>query len=258
MNQVAFVLARPRPPVDAPACRATQLVVLARECTEHGVSTLAARTRLVRGLLTLLDAEACFVFHDDRFAIDGRGPVLDYALAGEGDRVFDVQGTRARSFNPFVASLVPLVREGQVVGRTRTSLVGDGRWYDSLFVRSCARPAGLDDFLASVRSLGGTRVEGIALARRWGAAPFDDDDRRLLVALHEGLGRLFTDPSRAPSLAPRVHATLELVLDGLADKEIAERLAISPHTARQYVKRILRAYGVSSRTQLIARATRRG
>jgi DNA-binding NarL/FixJ family response regulator len=41
-----------------------------------------------------------------------------------------------------------------------------------------------------------------------------------------------------------------LVVDGLADREIAEQLHLSHHTVSQYVKRIYRKLGVSSRVGL--------
>ena len=41
-----------------------------------------------------------------------------------------------------------------------------------------------------------------------------------------------------------------LVVDGLADREIAERLFLSHHTVSQYVKRIYRKLGVDSRVGL--------
>jgi DNA-binding CsgD family transcriptional regulator len=50
--------------------------------------------------------------------------------------------------------------------------------------------------------------------------------------------------------------TLDVMLTGASDKEIAAQLALSPHTVRQYVKAILRAYRVSSRAQLIAASNR--
>src|SRR5262249_685069 len=64
--------------------------------------------------------------------------------------------------------------------------------------------------------------------------PVDDDH------VHAGLSR-------------RERQTLALVLDGLADKEIAERLGISRHTVNQYTKAIYRHYAVTSRVQLLAR-----
>jgi DNA-binding NarL/FixJ family response regulator len=57
----------------------------------------------------------------------------------------------------------------------------------------------------------------------------------------------------AAPLAPRVQQTLEALLTGASDKEIALRLGISPHTVRQYVKILLRRHAVSSRLQLIVR-----
>ena len=41
-----------------------------------------------------------------------------------------------------------------------------------------------------------------------------------------------------------------LVVDGLTDREIAERLYLSRHTVSQYVKRIYRKLGVDSRVML--------
>jgi len=46
------------------------------------------------------------------------------------------------------------------------------------------------------------------------------------------------------------------ILTGATDKEIAQQLRLSPHTVRQYVKAILKAYNVTNRAQLIARAGR--
>jgi len=40
------------------------------------------------------------------------------------------------------------------------------------------------------------------------------------------------------------------VVEGLSDREIAERLWLSPHTVRQYVKRIYRKVDVDSRVAL--------
>jgi DNA-binding NarL/FixJ family response regulator len=44
-----------------------------------------------------------------------------------------------------------------------------------------------------------------------------------------------------------------LVADGLADREIAERLYLSHHTVSQYVKRIYRRLDVDSRVALTRR-----
>jgi DNA-binding CsgD family transcriptional regulator len=52
------------------------------------------------------------------------------------------------------------------------------------------------------------------------------------------------------ALTPREREVAALVVDGLADREIAERLYLSHHTVSQYVKRIYHKLGVDSRVAL--------
>jgi DNA-binding CsgD family transcriptional regulator len=62
------------------------------------------------------------------------------------------------------------------------------------------------------------------------------------------------EPGLAPgplaALTPREQEVATLVVDGLADREIAERLCLSHHTVTQYVKRIYRKIEVDSRVGL--------
>jgi DNA-binding CsgD family transcriptional regulator len=52
------------------------------------------------------------------------------------------------------------------------------------------------------------------------------------------------------ALTAREREVAALVVEGLADREIAERLRLSRHTVSQYVKRIYRKLGVGSRVAL--------
>jgi DNA-binding NarL/FixJ family response regulator len=52
------------------------------------------------------------------------------------------------------------------------------------------------------------------------------------------------------ALTPREQEVAALVVDGLADREIAGSLHLSHHTVSQYVKRIYRKLGVDSRVAL--------
>jgi DNA-binding CsgD family transcriptional regulator len=52
------------------------------------------------------------------------------------------------------------------------------------------------------------------------------------------------------ALTPREREVAALVVNGLADREIAQRLYLSRHTVSQYVKRIYRKLGVDSRVTL--------
>jgi len=52
------------------------------------------------------------------------------------------------------------------------------------------------------------------------------------------------------ALTPREREVALFVVDGLSDREIAERLCLSHHTVSQYVKRIYRKLDVASRVAL--------
>jgi DNA-binding NarL/FixJ family response regulator len=60
------------------------------------------------------------------------------------------------------------------------------------------------------------------------------------------------------ALTPREHEVLDLLAQGLANKTIADRLAISEHTAKFHVNAILGKLGVESRTEAVVRAVRLG
>lgn len=65
-------------------------------------------------------------------------------------------------------------------------------------------------------------------------------------------------PAPAVSLSPRMRQTLERLLAGDSEKEIAVRLGVSRHTVHVYVKTLYRRFDVCSRWELFARFVRRG
>ena len=115
------------------------------------------------------------------------------------------------------------------------------------------RPAHLDHYLGSGRVPDpGGRAEGLGFMRARGDRPFTEEDRSVLHVVHLECPRLFGAP-QPPKLAPRVQEAFNCLLRGAADKDIAAELSISPHTAREYVKSIFKAYRVSSRAELLAK-----
>jgi two-component system, NarL family, response regulator YdfI len=62
----------------------------------------------------------------------------------------------------------------------------------------------------------------------------------------------------AEALTPREIEVLGLVAEGLANKEIAARLAISEHTAKFHVASIMGKLGATSRTEAVTAGLRRG
>ena len=69
----------------------------------------------------------------------------------------------------------------------------------------------------------------------------------------EGLAEGALEP-----LTPREREVLELLAHGLSNRQIAERLGISEHTAKFHVAAISGKLGAASRTEAVSRGVRRG
>lgn len=62
----------------------------------------------------------------------------------------------------------------------------------------------------------------------------------------------------ASELTKRQRSILRLMTDGLSNREIAERMSLSPNTVKEYVDTLMEKTGIHSRTGLAARAARLG
>jgi DNA-binding NarL/FixJ family response regulator len=85
-----------------------------------------------------------------------------------------------------------------------------------------------------------------------------------LAVLEEPMGRSLLRarfeprPLTEEPLTAREREVLQLLSQGLSNKEIAQRLGISAHTARFHVNAILAKLGAQSRTEAVVQAARRG
>lgn len=90
-------------------------------------------------------------------------------------------------------------------------------------------------------------LDAIADAHRGGAPMTSEIARKVIAAFHE--------PRPAPSpteiLAPREREILELVANGYANKEIADKLAITLSTVCWYLHEIYKKLHVQSRVQAV-------
>jgi DNA-binding NarL/FixJ family response regulator len=81
--------------------------------------------------------------------------------------------------------------------------------------------------------------------------------RRPVAAFCRMLGEQLMDERPAlvsgQALSRRQRQTLELLLTGNAEKQIANHLSISRHTVHVYVKSLYKRFGVCSRGELLAR-----
>lgn len=112
---------------------------------------------------------------------------------------------------------------------------------------------------AGVAGVIGREVDGLALGSALAAvrqglrvtdrAAIDELDR---PAPTEVLG------ARVDGLTHREHEVVQLMAEGLSNKQIADRLGISAHTAKFHVNAVLGKLHASTRTEAVVRAVQRG
>jgi DNA-binding NarL/FixJ family response regulator len=113
--------------------------------------------------------------------------------------------------------------------------------------------------------------EDITRALKAGAKAYvlkDISADALIACIHDVLaGKTYLAPAAAAKLAervtqvqltPRELATLRLMADGKANKEIASALGISERTVKTHLGHLFEKLGVTSRTEAVKVATRRG
>src|ERR1700722_8109704 len=75
----------------------------------------------------------------------------------------------------------------------------------------------------------------------------------VLVGESVGAGRVQRSADRSnDALSRRQDQTLQHLLEGDNEKQVARKLSLSRHTVHVYVKALYRRYGVSSRAELLA------
>jgi two-component system NarL family response regulator len=74
----------------------------------------------------------------------------------------------------------------------------------------------------------------------------------------EHLAHELAERAYQPDLSPRERDVLELIVEGLSNKEIAARLSVTEATVKTHVARVLGKLGVEDRTQAALAAITRG
>jgi DNA-binding CsgD family transcriptional regulator len=93
-------------------------------------------------------------------------------------------------------------------------------------------------------------VDGATATLHGHSSPARPDGGGLITVLEIAREAAGVPPALLAPLTPREREVALLVVDGLADREIAESLSLSRHTVSQYVKRIYRKLDVDSRVAL--------
>jgi DNA-binding CsgD family transcriptional regulator len=151
---------------------------------------------------------------------------------------------------------------GRLFVRSREQFVSDAEWYASAEFNEYHRQSGIDDFLAAVAPMTGASVLAVTSSRALHSPRFESRERRLgriffrELGRHFGVNLLLRPGQDVEILPPRLRQTLECLLDGDSEKQVALRLGLSRHTVHDYVKALYRHFEVSSRGELMARHVR--
>jgi DNA-binding CsgD family transcriptional regulator len=140
---------------------------------------------------------------------------------------------------------------------------GAGRFRDGADASADAGTAA-EHVAESAIELPGIKLEArlTLIRRRPRGRRFSVREKAALDLIHSELAWVYApdllllSPGGLP-LSPRQRQTLQLLLAGKSEKEIAAQLGLSHNTVHHYVKAIHRHFGVSSRSELLARWVRK-
>ena len=239
------------------ACR------LIHDCRDVGHDPAAWRAVLIEGVAGMVDASVVIA---SEFALAGecaginladRWPDSKLRERWMRDHVVTGDYRNTTSFRRYSAL------QGGLITRTREQLVEDGEWYISSEFNEAHRTFGVDDLMASnLRSGDPPMLYGFQALRALGTRRFLARERRLVRLFHRELApHLGTTLAREPGgplagLTPRLRQTLECLLEGDGEKQVALKLGLSRHTVHEYVKALYRRFRVNSRGELLATCLR--
>jgi len=157
----------------------------------------------------------------------------------------------------------------------RSDAVDEEKWNNNLHVLTYRRASGTDDCVISLHRSAGSegtvyaiyamgapasrRTEGSVQSDMRRTSRFGMRERTLVDMLHRGVDWLYTSEegahrlNQASALSPRVRETLEHLLRGETERQVARKMSLSVHTVHDYVKVLYSHYGVCSRRELMAR-----
>jgi len=241
--------------------RVFRLVNACLDCWDHPDEWQAV---LFEGLIELTGISAT-ILHLVRPGEDPERPEFVPIASGgwassEAERLYleSLSGDERPPLPNFDAMYTPGLAEG-TMALSRPMVVPDDLWYASAFFEHYVKPTGLDEWASAFRAapqlksmvmLGGNSIRG--------AEPISMNRLKLMGILGEEiiplLGTrlsLHGQISRA-GLTHRQRQTLELLLDGLSEKQVAYRLGLSRATVHDYVVRLHRHFDVQSRGELLS------
>lgn len=242
-----------------------EVIRVVGECREMGADSSAWHAHATRRLCDLTQSRVGIAanLRDFEPGRDPRGLSLvrfGWADAAAEQAWNEYASTVPARRTPEYARLVGF--EGPVVTRTRRQLWDDLTWYRSQTFNDHHRVSGIDHYIFSIARISRPTAglyNSIWVHRPVGDAPYTRREWWLVHTVHGALASLIGGalaPADAPGVAGltrRQRQTLDGLLDGDSEKQIAMKLGLSRATVHEYVTAIYRHFDVSSRGELLAK-----
>lgn len=231
------------------------------QCTELWDDAPAWRHHVVAGLTRLLDSRVGFMVLSDGDPM-ARASGQPLMLHGWDDPAQEAHFRK--SLNVPLAQILP--EAGPVLARLTHrpfvcasihEMIPLATWHRSEGFNRYHRPAGTDALVVSMRLRGPGQVEFLGGARAPGDTPLSVRHRRITALLHRELATMIgqrlarSDQLGRHSLSPRLRQTLDGLLAGRSEKQIAHRLHLSTATVHSHVTALYRRFNVASRAELL-------
>lgn len=240
-----------------------QIYRLLNDCLELGDDWMAWFAHMADALSDMLGADV-FVGGEAEWRTAGQR-VLGAVATG-----FTPRGQRDwleyNSVSPRTEILLPRLGaiDPRLTTRTLRQLVDHQVWYSS-WTQDYYRAAGLDDALISVLPIDADgSINIITVHRNLGERDFSPREQLQLHVFHRQLGVLLrrhmlfrAEKPGVSGLSPRLRQTLDCLLEGDSEKQVAARLGLSETTVHQYVGALYQHFRVNSRASLFAHFMRR-
>ena len=153
-------------------------------------------------------------------------------------------------------------REGELAFRYSDLTGGLHRFHASDFYDRYFRQLRIGDGAAGFHAQPTGRLVCVMVLRQRNDRSFGSRQQDVLAFLSAALARLVgtrleTQRILRAALPPRMESTLQALLEGDSEKQVAARLGLRQSTVHGYVRELYRRYGVRSRGELLARFIKR-
>jgi DNA-binding CsgD family transcriptional regulator len=229
------------------------------------------RAHILDGLLALVGGCSAVCSEVDPRHAHGSGWAVPNSITCAGGLSCGQREMIGRYLTGHLAALDPCVPpllrdEKPVVTLRRADVIDDRSWYRSPHFNEVRRPLGFGESLYGKLTTSNGRCLKLSLHREQNDPPFSARHAQLLHVFNENLGGLYIAPQQVQvpadrhgraetpieSLPPRLRPVLRRLLAGDAEKQVALKLGLSPHTVHAYAKTLYRTFGVNSRGELLA------